>query len=96
MAPTKSIKSKEQKEGAKGYEDHPMYMQSLDQSMIELTAVIQNDLDDITSHFDKLFKEMTDLQDKTARMLHGFEHMAKMDSQKVEKDRKDVVSAFIY
>ena len=52
MAPTKLSKSKEQKEGAKFYEDHGLCAQGVEQRMITLNTVTQNELEDNTAYFD--------------------------------------------
>ena len=42
-----------------------------------------------------MFKETTDHENGTAQVLQDFECVSKMESAKVEQDRKDTASAFV-
>ena len=52
--------------------------------MIDLTLVVQNELDKSNTFFDKLLKEMTNHKGEKVQMLQDFERMIKMDTEKEE------------
>ena len=95
MAPTKSSKPKEQKEGTEGDEDHCLRTHGLEHRIITLTVVAQNGLGIRSSHFDALLKEMTEHQVQVARALKDHEHVAKKEHDNVEQGRKEAVSKLI-
>ena len=59
-----------------------MHIQGLDQSMMTLTIVSQKGMDDRNTWFDKMFKNMTDHENRMARVLQDFERASKMESAK--------------
>ena len=95
MAPIKSSKPKEQKEGTKGNEDYCARTHGLEQRIITLTVVAQNGLDVSSTHFDALLEEMTEHQVQAVRTLKNHEHVQKKESEKVEQGRKEAVPKLI-
>ena len=83
MDPVKSTKRNE-KEGAKGYEDQDARIQGLEKRIITMTAVIHKVMDERIARFDRIFKEMTDHKDGTNLMLQYFERAATLESEKAK------------
>ena len=50
--------------------------------MMTLTIVSQKGMDDRNTWFDKMFKNMTDHENRMARVLQDFERASKMESAK--------------
>ena len=63
--------------------------------MITMAAVIQKGVDESNARFDRMFKEIIDHKDGTARVLQYFECAAMLETEKAEQDLKATAFTFL-